>query len=82
MEQGVGTMKLELPEEVIRRAEITARELRLLLAVQLYADHRIDYHDACRMAEVVPAILDRELSLRNISILRYPPLGNRRRMAG
>jgi len=82
MEQGVGTMKLELPEEVIRRAEASSRELRLLLAVQLYADRRIDYHDACRLAEVVPAILDQELSLRNISILRYPPRAKQQRKAG
>jgi predicted HTH domain antitoxin len=74
-------MKLELPDEVIRRAEVTTRELRLLLAVQLYADHRIDYHDACRLAEVVPSILDKELSLRNISVLRYPKI-SRRRKAG
>lgn len=81
MKQGAGMMKLELPDEVIRRAEATTRELRLLLAVQLYAENRIDYHDACRLAEVVPAILDKELSRRNISILRYPPI-SRRRKAG
>lgn len=75
-------MKLELPDEIIHRAEVTVRELRMSLAIQLYADHRIDYHDACRLAEVVPAVLDRELSQRDISILRYPPLPQQRRRAG
>lgn len=74
-------MKLELPDEVIHRAEVTVRELRLLLAVQLYAENRIDYHDACRLAEVVPTLLDRELSLRNISVLRYPPLPRKKHRA-
>ncbi|MBN1555172.1 MAG: UPF0175 family protein [Phycisphaerae bacterium] len=75
-------MKLELPDEVIHRAEVTVRELRLLLAVQLYTDHRIDYHDACRLAEVLPAILDQELTRRGISILRYPPIPQQFRKAG
>ena len=75
-------MKLDLSDDVIHRAEVTARELRLLLAVQLYAENRIDYHDACQLAEIVPALLDRELTLRNISILRYPPLPKQHRKAG
>jgi predicted HTH domain antitoxin len=76
-------MKLELPDDVIQNAEITVRELRMSLAVQLYADHRIDYHDACRLAEVVPAVLDLELTERNISVLRYPKAYSyRRRKAG
>jgi len=66
-------MKLELPDNVMRRAGVTLRELRLAVAVQFYADHRLDYHDACRLAEVLPAVFDRELTRRNISILRYPP---------
>ncbi len=75
-------MKLELSDDVIHRAEVTMRELRLLVAVQLYADRRIDYHDACQLAEVVPAVLDRELTARNISILRYPPIFRQHRKAG
>ncbi len=75
-------MKLELSDEVIHQAEASSRELRLLLAVQLYAERRIDYHDACQLAEVLPAVLDRELTARNISILRYPPILKRQRKAG
>jgi predicted HTH domain antitoxin len=75
-------MKLELSDDVIHRAEVTMRELRLLVAVQLYADRRIDYHDACQLAEVVPAALDRELTARDISILRYPPILRQHRKAG
>ncbi|MBN1943630.1 MAG: hypothetical protein JW849_10090 [Phycisphaerae bacterium] len=75
-------MKLELSDEVIHRAEVTAKELRLLLAVQLYADHQIDYHDACRLAEVVPAVLDREMTRRGVSVLCYPPPMRQLRKAG
>lgn len=75
-------MNLELPDDVIRRAEMTARELRLALAVQLYADHRIDYHDACRLAQAVPALLDREFTRHGLSVLRYPPAAQLLRKAG
>jgi len=46
---GEDCMKLELSDEVIIRAEISARELRLALATQLYAEHRIDHNDACKI---------------------------------
>ena len=65
-------MKLELPDEVVTRAEISARELRLALATQLYAEHRINHDDACLLAGVLPGVLNRELIERDICVIRYP----------
>ena len=72
-------MKLELPDDVVARAEISPRELRLALATQLYAEHRIDHNDACLLAGVLPGTLNRELTERDISVIRYPKLNTKRR---
>ena len=65
-------MNLELPDDIVRRAEVTVREMRLMLAIQLYADHRISHRDACRLAEVLPDVFNRELTGRDIGIHVYP----------
>lgn len=65
-------MKLELPDDVLRIAELTARELRVAMAIQLYADHRIDHSDACRLAGVAPGLLNTELLQRDIGVNRFP----------
>ena len=65
-------MKLELPEDIIHRAEVTVRELRLMLAIQLYVDHRINHQDACQLAGIVPNVFSRELTERDISVHVYP----------
>ena len=76
-------MKLNLPDEIMQRAEVTVQELRLSLAIQLYADRRLDYDDACQLAEVVPAIMNRELIGRDLSVLIYPKVELlQRRQAG
>lgn len=67
-------MNLQLPDDILHRAEVTAAEVRLALAIQLYADHRIDHRDACQLAETVPGVLNRELTRRHISVQTFPPL--------
>ena len=65
-------MQLDLSDDILARAEANANECRLILAVELYADNRIDHEDACRLAEVAPAILNRELLHRGFTIQQYP----------
>jgi predicted HTH domain antitoxin len=65
-------MQIELPADIVSQAEITSREARLALAIQLYADGRIDHGQACRVAEVRAGVLDQALAARNISIVIYP----------
>ena len=66
-------MHIDVPEDIVVRAQANAVELRIALAVQLYADNRIDHTDACRLAGISPADMNRELVVRALSIQQYPP---------
>jgi predicted HTH domain antitoxin len=65
-------MKLDVPDDIVSRADANAAELLVALAVQLYADNRIDHRDACRLARMPAAVLNRELLARHISVQQYP----------
>ena len=65
-------MHLDIPDDIVLRAESNASDLRLSLAIQLYADNRIDHEDACRLAGLSPARLNGELTQRRIGIQQYP----------
>ena len=65
-------MKIEIPDDIVYRAEASALELRVALAVQLYSDIRIDHRDACRLAGVSETMFNRELLGRHISLQQYP----------
>jgi len=65
-------MKLNLPDDIVSRAEVNVADLRAALAVQLYADNRIDHADACLLAHMTPAAFNRELVDRAISVQQYP----------
>ncbi len=67
-------MQLEIPDDIVRAAETNAVELSIYLAVQLYADNRIDHSDACRLAGLPSAALNRELLSRAMGIQQYPAL--------
>jgi len=92
MNQAVGTdtrqidrqtpMKLSIPQDIVRRAEATRADIRIALAVQLYADNRIDHADACELARLSAAQFNRELLARGITIQQYPPVDISRREAG
>lgn len=75
-------MHLEVPDDIMRRAEINAEDLRLALALQLYVDNRIDHADACRLADVSAALFNRELLNRALTVQQYPAVGKARRSAG
>ena len=65
-------MKLDVPDDIVRLAEANQIDLRLALALQLYSDNRIDYSDACRLADVPDAIFNIELLKRHMSVQKYP----------
>jgi len=78
-------MQFDVPDDIAHRAEANVLDLRLALAVQLYADNRIAYADACRLAELSPDAFSRELLARGLSVQQYPAAGKvsrRRRPAG
>jgi predicted HTH domain antitoxin len=75
-------VNLELSDQLLREAEITEADVRLAVAVQLYADRRICFEDACRLGGLEASLLQRELIRRNISVLTTSePLGRRERQA-
>ena len=75
-------MKLNIPQDIVRRAEATQGDMRIALAVQLYADNRIDHADARKLARLSATQLNHELLARGITIQQYPTGGISRREAG
>ena len=77
-------MELDLPDDILRRGGVTATDARIALAVQLYADNRIDHADACRLAGVPACELNEELLRVGLGVQQYPvlPVGARNRSAG
>lgn len=71
-------MELHIADDIARRAELGASELLTALAVQLYAENQLDYDDACKLSTLPPAMFNRELLDRQLSIQQYP----RRKTAG
>lgn len=67
-----GRMRVEIPRDIVIRAGANKGDLRLAMAVQFYADNRIDHADACRLADIPAAELNRELLARGLSIHQYP----------
>ena len=72
----------EVPDEVLRKAQANAGDVLLAVAVEFYADNRIEYEDALRLAAVAPIELNRELVRRGISLQLYPNAELSRRQAG
>ncbi len=64
-------MQIELPDDILMRAEANASDLKLLLAVGLYGDNRIDYIDACILAELSSEQMNGELVRRGLPIQQY-----------
>ena len=75
-------MHLEVPDDIVRHAEVNASDLLIAMAVQLYADNRIDHTDACRLSGLSLDEMNRELVDRDITIQLYPPAASGRREAG
>jgi predicted HTH domain antitoxin len=77
-------MKLTIPDDIVQRAEVGEGDLRIALALQLYADNRLDHADACRLAQLSVGRLNEELLRAGLSIQQYPRvnLAQRRRSAG
>ena len=75
-------MYVEIPDDILRMAEANAGDVLLAVAVQFYADNRIDYEDACRLAGVSKGQMNGELARRGIGIHQYPSIAATHRQAG
>ena len=72
-------MRLEVPDDIVHRAETNATEMCIAMALQLYADNRIDHDDACRLSGISSDQFNRELLLRAMCVQQYPRRAARRR---
>jgi len=61
-------MQLSVPDDILISAEANEADLRIALAIQLYADNRIEHRDACRLAGLSPSAMNAELLRRGITI--------------
>jgi predicted HTH domain antitoxin len=75
-------MQVEVPDELLRKAQANTGDVLLAVAVQFYADNRIEYEDALRLAAMAPNELNRELVRRGISLQLYPNVQSPRRHVG
>jgi predicted HTH domain antitoxin len=71
-----------LPDDIMTEAEATGKDVLLAVAMQFYADNRLTYAGAVRLAGVSQEQFDRELVRRGISVAIYPPGPADRRWAG
>ena len=67
-------MHVEVLDDILRKAQANASDVLLAVAIQFYADNRIDYDDALRLAGVSKAELNRELVRIGISLQLYPAM--------
>ena len=65
-------MQINVPDDIMARAELGISDTLLALAVQLYADNRIDHADACRLADTSAGAFNAELLRNGLSVQQYP----------
>jgi len=70
-------MNLELPNDILRRAEVNTADVLVAVAIQFYADNRIDYDDALRLSGLSPASFNRELVTQGLVVQQYLRRGTR-----
>jgi len=73
-------MRLRIPDDIVCRAEAAESDLLLAVALQFYADNRIDHADACRLSGLSPTEFNHELARRGLSIQQYPGKAPRARL--
>jgi len=71
-------MQVQIPDDIILKAQANATDVRLAVAVEFYADNRIDHADAHRLAGVTVEQFNRELLRRGLGIQIYSPIQQQR----
>jgi predicted HTH domain antitoxin len=61
-------MQFRIPNDIVIKAEANLSDVSMAVAVEFYADNRIDHADACRLAQVTPEQFNRELLQRGLGI--------------
>jgi predicted HTH domain antitoxin len=65
-------MQIDIPDDIVSRAEANVTDLLIAMAVTLYADNKLDHSDAARMCKLSPAKFSDELLARGMVVQQYP----------
>jgi len=71
-------MQFLIPDDIVVKAQANLTDISMAVAVEFYADNRIDHSDACRLANTSPERFNRELLRRGLGIQIYTPDKQRR----
>jgi predicted HTH domain antitoxin len=71
-------MQFLIPDDIVLKAQANLTDISMAVAVEFYADNRIDHDDACRLANTTPERFNRELLRRGLGIQIYSPINERR----
>ena len=71
-------MQFWIPDDIVIKAQANITDISMAVAVEFYADNRIDYADACRLADASTERFNRELLRRGLGIQIYSPTQQRR----
>jgi len=64
-------MQFLIPDDIVIKAQANLTDISMAVAVEFYADNRIDHADACRLANTSPENFNRELLRRGLGIQIY-----------
>ena len=71
-------MQFRIPDDIVIKAQANITDISMAVAVEFYADNRIDHADACRLASASAERFNRELLRRGLGIQIYSPTHERR----
>lgn len=61
-------MIIEIPDETLKQNGLSDKEVKLMLAVQLFAEEKVTLASASKLAELHEVQFQKELAKRNIPI--------------
>ncbi|MBL7220872.1 MAG: UPF0175 family protein [Phycisphaerae bacterium] len=64
-------MQFRIPDDIVIKAQANLTDVSMAVAVEFYADNRIDHADACRLAGATSEQFNRELLRRGLGIQIY-----------
>ena len=71
-------MQFRIPDDIVIKAQANITDISMAVAIEFYADNRIDHADACRLANASVEQFNRELLRRGLGIQIYSPTQQRR----
>ena len=70
-------MQFRIPDDIVIKAQANLTDVSMAVAIDFYADNRIDHAEACRLADVSVEQFNRELLRRGLGIQMNSPTQRR-----